>query len=119
MLGLHLTPGILEGAYELLRATPPFRGWKLPHGEKIKFVVGANPHRRGHCWSDRWNHEIMISAAGASTLNEVLVTMGHEMVHVYQFLHKRDTPNTEHNADFKSLALRVCRYQLWDAKAFL
>lgn len=118
MLGLHLTPAMLEQTYELLRVTPPFRGWHLPAGEKIKFVVGATPHRRGHCWSDRWNHEIMISLAAVSTLHELTITMAHEMIHVYQYLHKRETANTEHNADFKRLAARVCSFHLWDAKAF-
>ena len=30
---LHLTPDLLEGAYEYLRLSPPFREWRLPDGD--------------------------------------------------------------------------------------
>ena len=36
---MKLTPGILEAAYEFLRTTPPFKGWKLPSGVDITFRV--------------------------------------------------------------------------------
>lgn len=39
MNGLHLTLEMLEGAYEYLRTTPPFRRWKLPPGADIEFHV--------------------------------------------------------------------------------
>ena len=57
-MALRLTPEILEGAYEFLRATPPFRGWRLPHADEVEFVVSRHRHnnaRRGRrCSSDEY-----------------------------------------------------------------
>jgi len=32
---LPLTPATLTAAYEFLRTTPPFKGWKLPHADEV------------------------------------------------------------------------------------
>ena len=47
-MALRLTPEIIEGSYEFLRTTPPFRGWNLPHADEVTFVVSRHKMHVGY-----------------------------------------------------------------------
>ena len=121
-MALLLTPQIIEGAYEFLRATPPFRNWKLPHADEVTFVVSRHKLHVGYHRGSRrkiYSHEIGISSACVGHTNTLLRTMAHEMIHQYQQRARTETPGAEHNAEFIRLARRVCRYHGWDEKEFV
>lgn len=103
---IHLTPEILEAAYNLLRATPPFKGWKLPHSDDVEFHVTRHIDRSGDCTNTGKGFTVRISSKYHATLPAVLETMAHEMVHMRQ--HQFCFPVT-HGPRFKRLAKQVCR----------
>ena len=120
-MSLRLTPDIIEGAYEFLRMTPPFRGWRLPPADEVEFVVARHRRYLGYHRGLRHkvnSHEIGISDSCVGHTNTLLRTMAHEMIHQYQQRKRTETSNTEHNAQFHKLARQVCRYHGWDEKEF-
>lgn len=114
---LPLTPDMLHGAYEYLRTTPPFRGWKLPEADEIEFRVITS---RDQGWYDRKDgqHIIAISARRVGHSIRLLTVKAHEMIHLYQRIGGTETANTEHNAEFRRLANQACRYHGFDPKEF-
>lgn len=115
MAGLHLTPDILRAAYDFLRATPPFKRWKLPEGETIKFRVSRHRDTYAVCISQADDHEIVMSSLKTGHTSSLICTMAHEMVHLH--LHRRgESPH--HGVAFKKCAALVCRYHGFDPKAF-
>jgi hypothetical protein len=116
---LRLTPDMLVGAYEFLRSCEPFRAWRLPHADEIEFHVISARDRRGHyCRGDEADHRIAISAANVGHTETLIRTLAHEMIHLLQREQRRETANTEHNAEFKRLARLVCLYHGFDPRAF-
>ena len=116
---LALTPDIVEAAYVFLRATPPFSRWKLPESDGIAFHVCASK------WMGYYSreiatgiHQISLSSKRVGHTNTVMHVMAHEMIHLYQAVVKRETANTEHNAEFDRLAKKVCAIHGWDWKEF-
>lgn len=120
-MALRLTPEIIEGAYEFLRRTPPFKAWRLPHADDVEFVVSRHQAHLGYHRGIRrklHSHEIGISEACVGHTATLLRTMAHEMIHQHQQRTRTETPNTEHNAEFKRLARIVCRRHGWDEREF-
>ncbi len=120
-MSLRITPDIIEAAYEFLRTTPPFKGWRLPPADEVEFVVSRHTQFLGYHRGMRrklHSHEIGISEMCVGHTNTLLRTMAHEMIHQYQQRNRLETPNTEHNAHFMQMARRVCRYHGWDEKEF-
>jgi hypothetical protein len=120
-VALRLTPEIIEGAYEFLRLTPPFKAWRLPHADEVEFVVSRHRSHVGYHRGPRRKvlmHEIGISETCVGHTNTLLRTMAHEMIHQHQQRCRTETPNTEHNAEFLRLAQIVCRHHGWDEKEF-
>lgn len=115
---MRITPDILIGAYEFLRTTPPFRGWRLPHADSVEFRV---INKRGvHGWyMNGWSaaHRIDISEPRHEHTITVLMTMAHEMVHLHQHA-KGLVTGHEHNTDFYRRARRVCNIHGWDFAVF-
>lgn len=110
---------MLEAAYELLRVTPPFRGWKLPHADDIIFIAGANRKNMGHCYQrENGDIEICVSMNNVQTLDTLLKTMAHEMCHLHELKLKVMRQGVEHSATFHRLADRVCYLHKWDRGAF-
>lgn len=115
---LPLTPDTLAGAFEFLRTTPPYRGWRLPHADSVVFTV--NRHKSyiaTHQGGDPC--VIEVSSAIVGNTHTLLWAIGHEMIHCHQFLTKKETRNTTHNADFRRKAEAACRYHGWDARLFI
>ena len=115
-MGFPLTHEMLIATYELLRQTPPFRGWKLPPADEVSFHVLRTKDRCGdHVYENE--HIIRISYAKHRTLRTLTETMAHEMCHMREFeLGAR--ADVAHGAAFKKLAKVVCRYHNFDEGAF-
>lgn len=118
---LHITPDILASAYDFLRCTQPYKGWKLPHSDDIEFHVTKDRELVGHYARTprKMDHEIGISAESVSQTNTLIFYMGHEMIHLYQAIQKTDTGKAMHNAEFKRLARQACAVHGWDSKLFI
>jgi hypothetical protein len=116
---LPLTPDIIEAAYEFLRVTPPFKGWRLPPGDDVVFHVCGSKWMGYYCREIATGlHHISLSAKRVGHTNTVFHVMAHEMIHLHQAVAKTETANTEHNAEFNRLARQVCRLHGWDWKEF-
>lgn len=118
---LPLTPDVLEAAYELLRATPPFDKWKLPDGDEVKFSVTITKAEYAQYQWDGVQHTISISMGKNGYIVSLLESMAHEMIHLY--LEKMGWESKRasaiyHNARFRKFAERVCRIHGFDPKAF-
>lgn len=117
---MHLTPTILEAAYEFLRVTPPFSRWRLPHADEIQLNVIAALDIEGHHVHCRGqSNAISVSKRWIRHSHTLLLVMGHEMIHLKQALHKTESPRAEHNTEFKRLAKLVCSLHGWNLKEFL
>ncbi len=118
---LHLTPDALEGAYEYLRTTLPFRRWDLPHADNMVFrVMGARDrygHFKGRIKDKNDLNEIGISQSKVHSTEMLMTTMAHEMIHLHQH-EKGGCSRSAHNAHFNRLAARVCRVHGFDRESF-
>lgn len=116
---LPITPAALAAAYEYLRTTPPFKGWKLPHADEVEFRVTRHRDREAdHEVLRRRNHIIRVSAVRIKTTDALMQAMAHEMVHGYQDGIARTDTRAIHNSEFKRLAQRVCRMHGWHYEGF-
>ena len=114
---MRLTLDILAADYELLRATRPFRGWRLPPANTLRFKVVKTPSRHGRHVQVGSDHTIEISKANVGTLSDLDRVMAHEMVHLYEGLHP-DGAKSEHGARFRRLAKSVCKAHHWAEEGF-
>ena len=116
---LHLTPAMAEGAYTLLRTTPPFRRLKLPEGDTIEFHIYHRKHR--------WHAECMQLSSGqfrisinnfkCGTLHKLLMDVAHEATHLHLYIaHPKDTAS--HGWRFNRIADSICKFHVWDRTQF-
>lgn len=115
---MHITPDMMEGAYNLLLTMPPFRGLKFPPAGEIIFHVTAHPDRRGDYHKDKQGrHVIRISCKCVKHYDTLIRTMAHEMCHLYEvkFCPRQDV---EHSSIFNRLADRVCKIHPFDRGIF-
>lgn len=115
-MAIHITPEIVETTYELLRLTPPFQGWKLPHADALRFSVLKTKDRQGDFAVDEKGvPHIRISYTKHKTLHALAMTLAHEMCHLRDYyLNAR----SEHGASFHRLADQVCRHHCFDRGQF-
>lgn len=116
---IHLTPAQLVLTYALLRETPPFKGWKLPHPDEVGFQVSRTPDVCGQFWCNESGTPcIAISSAAVSRMDTLLRIMAHEMIHLYQWVGKTHS-KAFHNGEFRRKAREVCRVHGFDPKLFV
>lgn len=114
---MHITPEIVEATYELLRLTPPFRGWRLPQADEVGFHVLRTKSICGDHYYYDGRHHIRISYKRHSTLRSLTETIAHEMVHMRE--HELGVRNDiAHGTVFHRLADQVCRHHSFDRGAF-
>ncbi len=104
----------LAAAYELLRASTPFRTLKLPPADEVTFKLTNDKHKAGECDFDK-PAIISVSAHYHGHLYGMLMTMAHEMSHLHQFI---KTGKADHGPAFQKLAARICRAHGFDPKLF-
>ena len=107
---LPLTPHNLAAAYEYLRATTPFKGWKLPPAEEVEFRVVRDKRIDGqhnfYLGTKRGEHIISVSVPNVHTTTCLLITMAHEMIHAKQTAD--GVRGRGHNIEFWQLARQIC-----------
>ena len=118
---IPLTPERLAAVYECLRAFPPFNRLCLPDASVIKFRVLKT--RAYHGDYTRYigtnEHFIGVSKATHAHFESLASTIAHEAIHLHQAIAKTETGKTQHNAEFKRLALRACKTFGFDYGQFL
>lgn len=114
---LHLSPAMLECAYELLRTTRPFSGWKLPPADEVEFHIQRTRKQFADCEVVNGTPIIRVSAAKHAQLGTLLATMAHEMIHLYEF-YTLPAKEVRHGATFNKHADRVCKIHGFDRGSF-
>lgn len=116
-MSLHITPAMLETAYELLRTTPPFRGWHLPLADDVTFHVVATPRMFADHSMEAGVHCIRVSQRKHGHLSTLLATLAHEMIHMREAMLKTP-PRVAHGKTFHRLAAQVCKFHGFDPGSF-
>lgn len=112
---IHATPEIVEAIYELLRLTPPFKGWRLPHADEVEFTILRTKDFEGDYHFHKGRHVIRISHHKHKTLAFLTMTIAHEMIHMRdQILGVKSF----HGKSFQRMADQVCRYHGFDRGQF-
>lgn len=112
---LRLHPDLIAAGYDFLRQSQPFKGWRLPESDEVGFGIVEDPT----IFADfcLMNGEPLIRVSGMNGhTNTLLATIAHEMIHLYQHIHKLD--KGDHNADFWNRAKRICAIHGFDPKTF-
>jgi hypothetical protein len=115
-MALSLTPAMVEAAYELLRTTPPFRGWRLPPSDEVEFRVTDDRAALGSCRADRAC--IAISGHLHGHLSTLLATLAHEMLHLWQERRGTGRRDVVHDHEFRRVARRIARLHGFDPRLF-
>lgn len=113
---LHLTPEMVEAAYELLRATRPFRRWRLPPADEVEFHIRHFAHHADCAKHVSGRFTIRVSSRLHGRLDHLVETVAHEMVHIQQ---DHVAPREgSHGRAFHRLAAQVCRHHGFDPQRF-
>lgn len=106
----------VRAVYTMFQAFPPFSRWGLPAADRLNFVVEPLKSR----WAD-FSPETMtlrVSSERVSTIQSLMIAVGHEMCHVKQLVSGRWPAKDAHNAHFHQLAKQVCKAFDFDEKNF-
>lgn len=108
-VSLIINKTMLGPAYDYLRATKPFAGWRLPPADEVFFGLIPHKDRYAHYYTRaNGQHAIEMSTTNVERHVTLLRKMAHEMTHLYQ--HKAGlTTRTVHNTGFWRLADRICK----------
>lgn len=118
---LPLTSEMLAGAYEYLKATPPFNKWSLPETEEIGFKVSKRSSEFGRYQLVGGKHTISISSVSVGHTSTLMSVMAHEIIHLHleeSDMESRSASLNTHNAAFRVLSAQVCKSHGFDPKAF-
>lgn len=104
-----VTPKNMRAAYVLLRQLPPFSRWKLPSADEVRFELVRDPTTAAD-YVALTKHRIRLHPHLHCTLEELLASVAHEMVHMrQQVLGRLPIEGDGHNADFMRMAHQVSR----------
>lgn len=117
MTAFHLTPDMMEAAYEYLRLTPPFKVWRLPDPDDVDFHVLKTDRIHGDCGYHDGRTYIRVSIAMVGNSNSLMSVMAHEMIHQRQWLTGSKSKNG-HDKFWHRAADRTCAWHGWDRKTF-
>ena len=114
-MALKLHQDMIAAAYDFLRRTEPFKAWRLPPSEEVRFKVVKDPKMFADFGMEFGKPVIRISAAKNGHTATMLATLAHEMIHLRQEL----TGDREvHGVRFKRMAARVCAAHGFDPLTF-
>lgn len=117
---MRLTPALIRKAYEFIIETPPFDKYLFPDSEGITFKVSrADGHFGQFIVSEDDKLVIELSDKIIGHTDLLMMFLAHEIIHLYQHLNKLDSARTQHNAQFKKMAAKVCLEHGYDLKAFI
>lgn len=103
-------PEDVAAVYDMLRALRPFRRWKLPPSESVKFFIRPMPKESAEWRYDGTTHEVHISALNIGHLDNLVQSVAHEMIHI-------SIGKPGHGTEFKRRAKLVCKWG-FDPKSF-
>lgn len=109
---------MVAAAYDFLREMPPYKGWRMPPGDSVIFVIARDANCYGYYQPDGEHHRIGVVDLAVGHTTSLVKVVAHEMIHMHQYLKRLDTRGAVHNANFRKLADRVCRTHGWDPKMF-
>lgn len=117
-MSLHITPGILVKIYELLKLTPPFNRWDLPHSDDIEFhATTISENAQGEYFFKNGRHVLRVNPQRHKTLFSAIFTLAHEVCHLREYVlgHRK---TGRHGWMFNKLANSVCQRHVWDRGQF-
>ncbi len=114
---ITLTSETLIAAYDLLELTEPFCRWNLPPSDSVKFEITPKKDRHGECDVVGPDVYIRISPHYVGRMDSLIITMAHEMIHLYMY-HSQITEPNPHGPGYRKLAALVCREHGFDPKLF-
>lgn len=114
---LKVNKAMCEATYTYLTALPPFNRWNLPDAADVDFRVN-NSNVYGACHAHKHKRPtIWISAKRHATVNYLLQTMAHEMIHLYQGYHGMKQ-TSDHDDSFRLLFEKMAMQLGFDPKGF-
>jgi len=114
-MALKLHRDMIAAAYDFLRRTEPFKAWRLPPSDDVRFRVVRDPKMLADFGMERGKPVIRISAVTVGHTDTLMATVAHEMIHFRQHL----TGDREvHGARFKRMAAKVCAAHGYDPLTF-
>lgn len=109
---MQISVDAVVAAYNFLKATPPFRRWRLPDSDDIEFAVTASQRHYGSAdWSKR---RITVSGRLIGHTDTLLRVLAHEMAH---FRADAQGETADHGRRWHRAVRAICREHGWDAKA--
>lgn len=114
-MALRLRRDAIAAAYEYLRASDPFRNWRLPASSEIRFRIVRDPKMFADFTARGSIYTIRISAARNGHTNTLMATLAHEMIHLRQEL---TGDREKHGPRFQRMASRVCAVHGFDPLGF-
>jgi hypothetical protein len=115
---MNVTPAHIKAAYTLLRALPPFKRWRLPPPEALRFTLLTDVHAHAEFAAGR-RHCISINADTHITLLQLTESVAHEMIHLRQELRGwLSVRGDGHNAHFRRMRKQVCHALGFDVQKF-
>lgn len=115
---MQITPDRCAAVYEMLRHFKPFASWKLPPADEVEFRVRPLKDHVAHANHYKYTLEFFIAVDDSKhpNINELAMTIAHEMCHIRQRILKRNF--TTHGADFKRMKNSICKELGWDERLF-
>ena len=105
-------------SYLYLRGLSPFSKWDLPPAGACEFGLVRGSHHADYLKDGK--HVIRVNPDTHIRLEDLLMSVAHEMVHQRQQLVGRlpRNPDRSHNAEFRRLAKQVCAELGFDLQKF-
>lgn len=115
-----LNPERMRAVYAMLLEFPPFDRWTLPPPDEVEFELLADRDHAEYNKDDDDKISIAVNPDTHLTLQQIIESMAHEMVHVRQDQVGRlpDIAERHHNAEFRKLARLVCKTLGFDVQKF-
>jgi hypothetical protein len=115
---MNVTPRNLQAIYDLLSVLPPFDKWRLPESSLVTFQLLAGKDHAEYSVDDRDRLCIAVNPDTHITLNQLVESVAHEMVHLRQDMLDRLPAKEPHNAEFRRWAKAVCVALGFDVQRF-
>ena len=117
---IALTADHVAAVYECLRSVAPWKGMKLPPADEVEFWTSGKPEIDGEYsrWLDTGVPIIVVSYKRVGHFDTLALVVGHEMIHLHQDRTKTAS-RSQHNQEFRRIALRACKAMGWDYRQFV
>lgn len=114
------TPDDVAHLYEFFRGSRPFKSWRLPESDEVRFNI-IEKFREGHiaeyqCYVDG-SHRISIAFPKHANMITLAESVAHEMIHLALEIEGHDT-RVSHDREFKKRAKQVCKVHGFDEGTF-